>query len=316
VLPLCRPKANHQSLSIKVLCEETTVKVWLLIALFVGAAPVAVKAEIMDRGSPLGDQSRVAYHVAYHRELAAVSPPTAVAAVRSAGLSPATLPVKIGATYVMRAVDKRGTKVRVVLAANTGEILAIHSAATKQDDVSKPLGNSRAKPILASSSTTTERPSSLARRWSSTPVSSPPMQILPKIAASLHKTASAAHTVSLAVAPLMKVAANEPVEPRIPAALLGTLHSVGLTPATAPVKVEPTYVVQAINQRGMTLRVLLAANSGDILAIQLTRGAPRRDHRDGETSGLTDSARPGTLATPPEAHLVAASSAETPFIAP
>jgi hypothetical protein len=279
------------------------VKVWLLIALFVVAAPVAAKAET----------------IAYHKELAAVSPPTAVAAVRSAGLFPATLPVKIGSTYVMRAIDKRGTKVRVVLAANTGEILAIHATAAKQDDVSKPRGDSRAKPILASSSSTTGPAFSVGRRGPSSPVSSPPMQILPKMAAFPHKIASAAHPVSLSVDPLLKVAANEPVEARIPTALLGRLRSVGLTPATAPVKVEPTYVVQAINQRGMTLRVLLAANSGDILAIQLARGAAKRERRDGETRGSTDSAQPGTVAAPREPHLTAAhppSSGETPFIAP
>jgi hypothetical protein len=315
MLPLCRPKANHQWLSIIVSREETIVKVWLLIALFVAAAPVAARAEIVDRASPVGDQSRVARHT----QLAVVPPPTAVAAVRSAGLAPATLPVRIGSTYVMRAVDKRGTRVRVVLAANTGEILAIHSTATKQDDVSKPVGNSRAKPLLASSSTTPGPASSVARRRPSTPVSSPPMQILPKIAAFRHNTASAAHPVSLAVAPLMKVAANEAVEPRIPATLLGTLRSVGLTPATAPVKVEPTYVVQAINQRGMTLRVLLAANSGDILAIQLTRGAPRHEPRDGEISGATESAQPRSPAAPADPHLVAVHSpvsGEPPFIAP
>jgi hypothetical protein len=290
MLPLCRPKANHQCLSITVSREETIVKVWLLIALFVAAAPVAAKAET----------------ISYHNELAAVSPPTVVAAVRSAGLSPATLPVKIGSKYVMHAVDKRGTRVRVVLAANTGEILAIHSAAANQDDVSKPRGNSRAEPIAASSSTTTGPAPSVGRRGPSSPVSSPPIQILPKIAAFPHKLASTAHPVSLTVDPLLKVAANEPVEARIPNALLGTLRSVGLTPAAAPVKVEPTYVVQAINQRGMTLRVLLAANSGDILAIQLTRGAPKRERRDGETPGPTESAQPGN---PP-------SSAEPSFIAP
>jgi hypothetical protein len=219
----------------------------------------------------------------------------------------------------MRAIDKRGTKVRVVLAANTGEILAIHATAAKQDDVSKPRSDSRAKPILASSSSTTGPAFSVGRRGPSSPVSSPPMQILPKMAAFPHKIASAAHPVSLSVDPLLKVAANEPVEARIPTALLGRLRSVGLTPATAPVKVEPTYVVQAINQRGMTLRVLLAANSGDILAIQLARGAAKRERRDGETRGSTDSAQPGTVAAPREPHLTAAhppSSGETPFIAP
>jgi hypothetical protein len=312
MLPLCRPKANDQCVSITVSREETIVKVWLLIALSVAAAPVAAKAETVDRASPVGDQNRVAHHT----QLAAVSPPRAVAAVRSAGLAPATLPVRIGSTYVMHAVDKRGTRVRVVLAANTGEILAVRSTATKQDDVSKSLGSSRAKPILASSSTTTGPASSVARRRPSTPLSSTPMQILPKIAAFRHKTPSAAHPISLAVAPLMKVAANEPVAPRIPATLLGTLRSVGLTPATAPVKVEPTYVVQAINQRGMTLRVLLAANSGDILAIQLTRSAPRHERRDGENPGATESAQPETPAAP---HLVAVHAppaGETPFIAP
>jgi hypothetical protein len=292
------------------------VKVWLLIALFVAVAPVAVKAETIDRLLPVGDQSRVTHH----RELAAVSAPTVVAAVRSAGLNPATLPVKIGSTYVMHAVDKRGAKVRVVLAANTGEILAVHSAAAKQDEVNKPFGNSRAKPKLASSSATAGPALSVAHRRPSAPAASLPMQILPKVAAFRHKIVSTAHPVSLAVAAPIKVAANERREPRIPATLLDTLHSVGLRPASAPVKVEPTYVVQAINQRGMTLRVLLAANSGDILAIQPTRGAPRRERRDGETLGGTrDSAQPETLAAPMEPRLVAAHpppSGETSFIAP
>jgi hypothetical protein len=314
MLPLCRPKANHQCLSSIVSLEETIVKVSLLIALFVAAAPIAAKAETMNRPSPVGDQTRVAYHT----ELGVVSAPTAVAAVRSAGLAPATLPVRIGSTYVMRAVDRRGMKVRVVLAANTGEIIAVHAAAAKQDDLSKSLGNSRAQPKLASSPATTGPALSGARRRPSAPVSSRPMQILPKVAVFRHKIVAAAHPVSLTVPPPMRVAANERVEPQIPATLLGSLRSVGLTPATAPVKVEPTYVVQAINQRGMTLRVLLAANSGDILAIQPTRGTPRHERRDGETLGATDSGRPGTAA-PMEPHLVATHpppSSEPSFIAP
>jgi len=250
------------------------VKAWLLIALFVAAAPAALKAETTDRPSPVGDQGLVAHH----RVLAAVSAPAVVAAVRSAGLAPATLPVKIGSTYVMHAVDKRGTKVRVVLAANTGEILAVHLASAKQDDVDKSLGNSRAKPKLVPSSAATGPALPVPHGRPSTPMGSQPMQILPKVAAIRHKIVSTAHPVSLAVAPPIKLAANEGNEPRIPPTLLGTLHSVGLTPATAPVKVEPTYVVQAINQRGMTLRVLLAANSGNILAIQPTRTAPIEPH--------------------------------------
>jgi hypothetical protein len=304
MLPLCRPKANHQCLSSIVSLEETIVKVSLLIALFVAAAPIAAKAETT--------------RVAYQRELGVVSAPTAVAAVRSAGLDPATLPVRIGSTYVMRAVDRRGMKVRVVLAANTGEILAVHAAAAKQDDVNKSLGNSQAQPKLASSSATTGPALSGARRRPSAPVSSLPMQILPKVGVLRHKIVAAAHPVSLAIAPAIKVAANERVQPQIPATLLGSLRSVGLTPATAPVKVEPTYVVQAVNQRGMTLRVLLAANSGDILAIQPTRGALRHERRDGETSGATDSGPPGIVA-PMEAHLKAAKpppSSEPSFIAP
>jgi hypothetical protein len=290
------------------------VKVWLLIALFVAAAPVAAKAETTDGPSPVSDQSRVANH----RDFAVVPAPVAVAAVRSAGLAPATLPVKVGSTYVMRAVDRRGTKFRVVLAANTGQILAIHSSAGKQGDVNKPLGNSRAKSKLGSSATTAPV-LSVASRRPSTSVSSPPMQILPRIASLQHKIVSAAHPASLAVAPSINVASNERGEARIPATLLGTLRSVGLTPATAPVKVEPTYVVQAVNQRGMTLRVLLAANSGDILAIQPTRGAPRRERRDGETLGVTDPAQPGALAVSTEPRLLAAHpqpASEVSFVAP
>jgi hypothetical protein len=304
-------KANHQSLLIMVSPEETLVKVCLLMALFVAATPIAAKAEIIDRPWPVGDQSRFANH----KEFAAVSAPVAVAAVRAAGLAPATLPVKIGSTYVMRAVDRRGTKFRIVLAANTGQILAIHSPAAQQDDVNKPLGNSRAKSKLGSPSTARAPALSVARP----PVGSPPMQILPRTASFPHKIASVAHPVSLAVTPPVGVASNEGVEARIPATLLGTLRSVGLTPASAPVKVEPTYVVQAVNQRGMTLRVLLAANSGDILAIQLTRGAPRRERHDGETLGAADSAPSGALAGPTEPRLPAVHpqpSSETSFVAP
>ena len=283
------------------------MKVWLLIALFVAAAPVAAKAETVDGPAPVSDQSRVANH----KDFAVVPAPVAVAAVRSVGLAPATLPVKVGSTYVMRAVDRRGTKFRVVLAANTGQILAIHSTASKQDDVNRSLGNSRAKSKLVSSPTTAAA-LSIARRRLSTSISSPPMQILPGIASLQHKIAAAAHPASLAAAPSINVASNELGQARIPATLLGTLRSVGLTPATAPVKVEPTYVVQAVNQRGMTLRVLLAANSGDILAIQPTRGAPRRERRrDGESLGVTDPAQPEVLlAAPPQP------ASEASFVAP
>ena len=287
------------------------MKVCLLIALCVAAAPIAAKAEIIDRPWPVGDQSRFANH----KEFAAVSVPVAVAAVRAAGLAPATLPVKIGPTYVMRAVDRRGTKFRIVLAANTGQILAIHSPAAQQDAANKPLGNSRAKSKLGSPLATRAPTLSEAAR----PVGSPPMQILPKITSLPHKIASAAHPVSVAVAPPVGGASSEPVEARIPATLLGTLRSVGLTPATAPVKVEPTYVVQAVNQRGMTLRVLLAANSGDILAIQLTRGAPRRERHDGETLGATDSAPPEAPAGSTETRFPARQpqpSSEASFVAP
>ena len=81
------------------------MKVWLLIALFVAAAPVAAKAETVDGPAPVSDQSRVANH----KDFAVVPAPVAVAAVRSVGLAPATLPVKVGSTYVMRAVDRRSS---------------------------------------------------------------------------------------------------------------------------------------------------------------------------------------------------------------
>jgi hypothetical protein len=304
-------KANHQCLSIIVSPEETIVKVWLLIALFVAAGPTVVKAGTTDRQSPV-DQGRIAYH----KRSAAVSAPTVVATVRSAGLAPATLPVKIGSTYVMHAVDLRGTLFRVELAANSGEILAVRLAAgTKRDDVSKSSTHSRARAKLAASSAATVPSLTDARRRPAARVGSPPMPILPKIAATRHKLASGEATA----APPIRLASNEHVEPRVPATLLGTLRAVGLTLATAPVKVEPTYVVQAINQRGMTLRVLLAANSGDILAIQPTRGAPRHEHHDGDALGATDSARPGAPMTPTEPHLVAGAPpvpSDVSFIAP
>jgi hypothetical protein len=60
---------------------------------------------------------------------APVRPETVPARVRSAGLSPATLPVRVGSTYVMRAVDERGRMFRVVAASNTGDIVAVRPAA-------------------------------------------------------------------------------------------------------------------------------------------------------------------------------------------
>jgi hypothetical protein len=282
------------------------VRVWLLIALFVTVGSVAAKAETTGRQSPVGDQSRIVR--TFHRESAAVSAPTVVAAVRSAGLDPATLPVKIGSKYVMHAVNKRGTRFRVVLAANTGEILAIRSAAAaKQDDVNKVSGSSRAKPRPAASSAATEPTVSMGRWSPPAPASSPPMAILPKIATSRHNIATAEPAVSPA-------AADEHVEARVPAMLLSTLRSVGLMPATAPVKVEPTYVVQAVNQRGMTLRVLLAANSGDILAIQPTRGALRHEHHVGDALEATDSAQPLDPSTSTQSY--PPSTDEPSFIAP
>ena len=193
--------------------------------------------------------------------------------------------------------------------------LAIRAAtAAKQDDVNKLSGSSRAKPRLASSSAARVPTVSMARRGPPALVSSPPMQILPKIAIYRHKIASAEPAVSSAGALPARLASNEHVEARVPAMLLGTLRSVGLTPATAPVKVEPTYVVQAVNQRGMTLRVLLAANSGDILAIQPTRAAPRHEHHVGDASGATDSTQPLDLPASTQSHSQAAD--ETSFIAP
>jgi hypothetical protein len=56
---------------------------------------------------------------------ATLPPPAAVARVRAAGLDPATLPVRVGQTYVMRAVDQRGTMFRVVIASDSGDILAV-----------------------------------------------------------------------------------------------------------------------------------------------------------------------------------------------
>lgn len=288
------------------------MRVWLSIVLLVTVGSVAAKAETTGRQSPVGDQSRTA--ASFHRESAAVSAPAAVAAVRSAGLAPATLPVRIGSKYVMHAVNKRGTRFRVVLAANTGEILAIRSAAAaKQDDVNKASGRSRTKPRLAASSSATVPTASMAR-WSPPALaSSPPMQIVPKMATPRNDVAGAESAASPArVAPIRGVS-NEHVEARVPATLMRTLRSVGLMPATAPVKVEPTYVVQAVNQRGMTLRVLLAANSGDILAIQPTRGAPRREHPVGDALGATESAQPldpwASTRSPP-------STDEPSFIAP
>jgi hypothetical protein len=58
-----------------------------------------------------------------------VLPPERIPAkVRSAGLNPATLPERIGSTYAMRAVDRRGRMFRIVAAADTGEILAVRPA--------------------------------------------------------------------------------------------------------------------------------------------------------------------------------------------
>jgi hypothetical protein len=61
----------------------------------------------------------------------AVRPETIPAKVRSAGLIPATLPKRVGSTYVMRAVDQRGKVFRVVAAADSGNILAVRPAAAR-----------------------------------------------------------------------------------------------------------------------------------------------------------------------------------------
>lgn len=142
-----------------------------------------------------------------------------------------------------------------------------------------------------------------------------PMQILPKVATLRHKAGDAEPPTSHGA--LVRLAWNDPAEAQVPTALLGTLRSVGLTLATAPVKVEPTYVVQAVNQRGMTLRVLLGASSGDILAIQPTPRVPRRERHDGDTLGAPGFGAPN--ASSMEALRIDADplpSTETAFVGP
>jgi hypothetical protein len=254
------------------------VKVSLLIALFVTMSAVVAKAEAVDRASPVGSQSPI---LTYHKDIAApVSAPAAVAAVRSAGLYPATLPVKIGSRFIVYAVNKRGSRVRVVLDAGTRQILTIRSIAlTKRDEVSKSPGRSHAEPKLLRSEIAPALASAqpLSRLTPPKPsANSLPMRILPEIAAVRHQIPSGQPLASMPAAPI-RLASNERTQPQLPNTLIGTLRAAGLTPATAPVKIETTYVVQAINRRGMTLRVLLAATSGDILAIKPTEDAPRSD---------------------------------------
>jgi hypothetical protein len=55
----------------------------------------------------------------------AARPETIPAKVRLAGLIPATLPKRVGSTYVMRAVDQHGKMFRVVAAADSGNIVAV-----------------------------------------------------------------------------------------------------------------------------------------------------------------------------------------------
>lgn len=56
---------------------------------------------------------------------APVPPDYIVDRVRAAGLDPTANPVRIGATYVMRAIDRQKMPVRVVLGAGFGDILSI-----------------------------------------------------------------------------------------------------------------------------------------------------------------------------------------------
>jgi hypothetical protein len=97
-----------------------------------------------------------------------VSPAAIVARVRSTGLDPASLPAKTGATYVMRAVDQKGTMFRVVLAADSGSLLSIRPAA-KHARSKSDRADGNASNVRSDVSRTAQAD---ARRTTTTPVSS------------------------------------------------------------------------------------------------------------------------------------------------
>src|SRR5271167_3210796 len=111
----CRQKFAHNSMLVTAafLPQEVLMKTSLMIACLMAAGSIMARAE------PL-------YLFSFTDGAAATMPPAAaVARVRSTGLDPATLPVRVGQTYVMRAVDQRGTMFRVVIASDSGDILAV-----------------------------------------------------------------------------------------------------------------------------------------------------------------------------------------------
>lgn len=52
-----------------------------------------------------------------------------------------------------------------------------------------------------------------------------------------------------------------------PRAIMGIVHSNGLDPVGRPVREGATYVVRAVNRRGLLMRVVVDARSGDIRAV-------------------------------------------------
>ena len=110
----CRQKFAHNSMLVTAafLPQEVLMKTSLMIACLMAAGSIMARAEPLSLFS-------------FTDGAAATMPPAAaVARVRSTGLDPATLPVRVGQTYVMRAVDQRGTMFRVVNV-QPGDILAV-----------------------------------------------------------------------------------------------------------------------------------------------------------------------------------------------
>jgi hypothetical protein len=64
-----------------------------------------------------------------------------------------------------------------------------------------------------------------------------------------------------------------------PRAIIRIVHSNGLDPVTGPVREGPTYVVRAINRRGLLMRVVVDAYSGQIRAVNRIVPGPGNGRR-------------------------------------
>ncbi len=82
------------------------------------------------------------------------------------------------------------------------------------------------------------------------------------------RTAIIAGLVSFVLVPAAEAQAPQQAGGLVPPrAVMGIVHSNGLDPVGRPVREGATYVVRAINRRGLLMRVVVDARSGDIRAV-------------------------------------------------